>query len=121
MRHLLIPCPSIDPIFQISKSETHSYFNFIQRAPYISYNHCQLGVPYEQSDGLDKLIHNDRYAPECVTCKGCSKKPHQRSQSPSQSSDSDSFVENFMFTQNDMGDLEHLGQMTFPIKNRSKQ
>ena len=39
------------------------------REPMVSYNRCQLGVPYEQSDSLDKMISMDKYSAECITNK----------------------------------------------------
>lgn len=78
----------------------------------VSYKHCSFGQPADQADKFELLLKQDRFSPECATVRN--------SQEPSMIEAEPIFMDHFVPDAPSLLYLQSLGNITFPIKNKSK-
>lgn len=87
-------------------------FILLQREPMISYKHCTFGQNTDQVDKFDILTKEDKFSPECSTMRN--------TQQPKMIETGPLFMDHFLPNAPSMSYLQSLGNVTFPIKNKSK-
>jgi len=81
----------------------------------IGYKHCTFGSPHDQLDLFDHFVAEDRFSASCLTQRNsqCMDMQNQSNQDPL-------FIDRFVYDTQTLEYLNSLGQLTFPIKNKSK-